>query len=214
MEDKPTQGWAKELFKRSSFAAFGMVVAISSVIGFATVLHGALNPAPDPTATPSAVASVSETAGSTSGIIPAELTIPSLNINSNVEETGITAAGAMGTPTSFSTTAWYEYGPEPGQPGMALIDGHVNNGLGLAGVFVNLDQIKIGADIYIMDSSGNKLDFVVVSTSTVPYVGTISEITATQSTTQSQLVLITCEGNWVPSSRTYDHRIVVLAGLR
>ncbi len=146
------------------------------------------------------------------GIIPASLSIPSLSVFAPVQILGINVKGNIATPSSFSATGWYRYGPEPGDPGIALIDGHVNNGLGLAGVFLNLYTIKNGADIYISDKNKNKLHFVVSAVYKVPYTSHLDDILAGESE-KSQLAIVTCDGSWVENEKTYNQRIVVLAEL-
>jgi hypothetical protein len=217
-EEKEHEGQpARQLFSilSSCFVALVALVTVFAALSFGTILYHAVYSSPDQevSAASLALADATGSASAGPGIIPASLIIPSLNIDSQVDKVGITTSGSVGTPPSFTTTAWYEYGPKPGSPGMAIIDGHVNNGLGLAGVFLNLDTIKIGADIYVADTSGKELHFVVTGTSTADYNGHLDDVTANQ-TSAPQLVLITCEGKWIPSSRTYDKRIVVLADLK
>ena len=143
---------------------------------------------------------------------PARLIISSLNINAAVQDVGVNAAGNMGVPNNFTDVAWYKAGPEPGAPGSAVIDGHVDNGLGLDGVFKHLADIKVGDEIEVDSASGAKLHFAVSNISEYPYheVPTVNIFTTSGPPT---LTLITCEGVWVQSDKTYDHRLVVTATL-
>jgi hypothetical protein len=148
----------------------------------------------------------------TTPLTPVRLTILSLGVGAAVEAVGVKEGGAMANPSSFTTTGWYKYGARPGEAGNAVIAGHVNNGLGLSGVFARLPEIAIGATITVTDNSGRTLNYVVVektqySTTEAP----LQEIFSI--TGPSQLVLITCEGDWIPASRSYDKRLVVLARL-
>lgn len=143
---------------------------------------------------------------------PNRLIIQSLGINANVQETGITRNGNMGIPTNFTDVAWYKYGPAPGQPGSAVLDGHVDNGLSLPGVFKRLDAIKTGDDIYVRDNSGLEKHFVVSDVQYFDYMQVPSETIFAKSG-DPKLVLITCTGNWVKGARTYDKRLVVTAKL-
>ncbi|MBU6231993.1 MAG: class F sortase [Patescibacteria group bacterium] len=144
---------------------------------------------------------------------PRRLIIPSLGIDANVQQVGVTPAGKMGTPDNFTDTAWYKYGPAPGQLGDAVIDGHVDNGLSLPGVFKHLDSIAIGSDIYVVDQTGRRIHFVVTATSSYPYTDFPGSAVFTDAGT-SRLTLITCVGSWVGKDRTYDHRLAVTAELR
>lgn len=144
---------------------------------------------------------------------PERLQIPSLNVNALVQQTGLTKSGAMGVPTNFTDVAWYKYGPVPGQLGSAVIDGHVDNGLSLAGVFKHLGDIQKGADLYIVTKKGQTLHFVVTDIETYPYKSapTAQIFTAAD---RPRLNLITCEGHWVKGDKTYDERLVIYTELR
>lgn len=143
---------------------------------------------------------------------PSRLQIPSLQIDANVQHVGIAKSGAMAVPNNFTDAAWYKYGALPGQEGTAVMDGHVDNGLSLAGVFKHLDSIQMGSDIYIVTASGQKLHYVVSDIQLYPYQAVpMSNILTTSG--PARLALITCDGAWVQGNRTYDHRLVVYATL-
>lgn len=145
-------------------------------------------------------------------LTPARLRVPSIGVDAAVEAVGVKEGGAMATPSGFATTGWYKYGALPGEAGNAVIAGHVNNGLGLSGVFARLPEIAIGATITVADRSGRALNYVVVEKS--QYATNEAPLQDIFSITgPSGLVLITCEGDWIPKERSYDKRLVVLARL-
>ncbi len=146
------------------------------------------------------------------GEYPVRLRIPSIAVNAKVQQAGLTKTGAMCTPTNFTDVSWYKYGPAPGQLGSAVIDGHVDNGLGLAGVFKNLDKISVGDDIYVDTGSSTSLHFLVEDIESYPYKQVPTEQIFDRNDT-ARLNLITCEGTWVAKDRTYDGRLVVYAVL-
>ena len=142
-------------------------------------------------------------------IVPARLKIPSLGVNAKVESVGIKDDGAMATPSNFDNVAWYSLGAKPGAQGSAVIAGHVNNALLKSGVFERLSQIKNGDYITVEDSAGKALVYKVSSVEEYqPDAPTDALFAATG---PSRLVLITCDGEWVPSARSYDKRLVVIA---
>jgi sortase A len=143
---------------------------------------------------------------------PSRLIIPTLSINAAVQDTTITKRGTMGTPTNFTDVAWYEYGALPGDPGEAVIDGHVDNGLGLSGVFKELGNIQKGTDIFILEHGGTKLHFVVTDVSSYDYKSVPME-KILYAGRLPRLALITCEGTWISGEKTYDERVVVTARL-
>jgi sortase A len=143
---------------------------------------------------------------------PSRLTIPTLNIDANVQHVGIAASGNLAVPNNFTDVAWYRNGALPGQDGTAVMDGHVDNGLSLAGVFKHLDSIQKGTDIYVVTGDGTKLHYEVSDIELYPY----QDVPMADIVTKSgppRLALITCDGAWVQGQRTYDHRLVVYANL-
>lgn len=145
------------------------------------------------------------------GIGPLRLRVPSLGIDANVQHVGLGKSGNMAVPTNYSDVGWYRAGSRPGQVGSAVFDGHVDNGFGLAGVFTKLDTIKPGAEV-LVDYASSTVRFVVTRVESydkdaVP----TNEIFST--TGRPGLVLITCEGDWLESQKTYDRRLVVYASI-
>lgn len=149
-------------------------------------------------------------ATSSPGVVtPARLKIPSLGVNAAVEAVGQKADGTMGTPQDFDNVAWYAPGAKPGAPGSAVFAGHVNNALMKAGVFENLSKIKKGDYVTVEDSSGRSKVYRVSSVE--EYAANAPTETLFATSGPSRVVLITCDGDWVPSARTFDKRLVVVA---
>jgi LPXTG-site transpeptidase (sortase) family protein len=145
-------------------------------------------------------------------ITPAHLSIPSLGVDAVVEQVGVKDDGSMQNPSSFATVGWYKYGAKPGAVGHAVFAGHVNNALGLDGVFAHLFEVNIGDKIVVTDQNGSTLTYAVESKTQYDSQNAprdeIFKVTG-----PSELVLITCEGDWIPSARSYNKRLVVLARL-
>ncbi len=143
---------------------------------------------------------------------PQTLKIPKLEISTDVQYVGINAKGNMGVPSNYSDVAWYKYGTVPGQIGSAVVDGHVDNGLGLPGVFKRLSELEKGDDVYVVTKAGRTLHFVVLSKALynykeVPVDRLFNAIDA------AYLNLVTCEGSWIKNEKTYDQRLVVYTRL-
>lgn len=190
----------------------GTIVLVAGIIFARTVVLAVFyypeggNPNQAPTSTPAVAFSTASSSP------PVRLIIPSLNVNAAVQYVGVNDQGNMRAPTNFTDVAWYEYGPAPGEIGSAVIDGHVDNGLGLDGVFKHLDSLAVGDDIYVMARNGSQLHFVVSDVELYPYTSVPSGLVFGQ-TDAARLNLITCDGAWVAGQRTYDHRLVVFAKL-
>lgn len=185
-----------------------LVIVVAGGVFASTLIHATLY-APDsvdsitvPTTTAPATA---DTASE-----PKQLLIPSLSINAHVQHVGVNAKGMMAVPSNFTDVAWYKYGTVPGKLGSAVIDGHVDNGLALAGVFKHLGDIKVGDDMYVVTTAGAKLHFVVKDIEQYPYTeGPTEKIF--NANDAAHLNLITCTGTWVKGGHTYNERLVVYA---
>ena len=144
---------------------------------------------------------------------PARLSIPAIGIDAAIQKVGLTAKGAIASPTNFTDAGWYKFSTLPGKQGSAILDGHVDNGLGLSGIFKHLSDVQKGEDIYVTTGNGTKLDFVVTSVDSYDYQHVPLE-TIMQLDDSARISLITCEGSWVSDQRTYNERLVVSAVLR
>lgn len=140
--------------------------------------------------------------------LPARLQIPALAIDAHVQQVGMNAKGDMKVPSNFKDVGWYRYGTIPGQLGSAVIDGHVDNGLSLGGVFRRLGDIKVGDDVYVVTQDGTRLHFVVRGIETYPYSDAPTE-RIFGADDAARLNLITCAGTWIRGKQTYADRLVV-----
>ncbi len=150
-------------------------------------------------------------ATSTAGaIVPARLKVPSLGIDAAVEQVGLKGDGSMGTPQDFDDVAWYAPGGKPGAEGNTVFAGHVNNGRTTAGVFTHLSKLKAGDYITVADAARRSVVYRVSDIAKYPAdEAPPAELFTTDG--PSKLVLITCEGDWVPAERTFSNRLVVFA---
>ncbi len=152
-------------------------------------------------------------ASSTAPALPLRLLIPHIGVDAAVQHVGIGKTGNMAVPNNFTDVGWYRYGPIPGEAGSAVIDGHVDNGFGLPGVFKHLSQVVVGDDIYVETQDGGRLHFTVTDIEAYPHDAAPTGLIFSRNG-PARLVLITCEGTWVPGEKTYDHRLVIFAMLR
>lgn len=147
----------------------------------------------------------------TETLTPTRLSIPSLDVDASVEALGLNASGNMAAPTTYYTVAWYKDGPKPGEAGNTVIAGHLDNSLGLAGVFYKLDQLQFGDTIVVRGEEGEARYAVRSMTVYDAENAPNEEIFATEG--PSRLVLITCDGAWREGTRSYDKRLIVVAEL-
>lgn len=161
---------------------------------------------------PSVLDSFSHSPATTTPITPATLTIPAIGVKAAVEHVGKKADGTMQTPTKFGDVAWYSLGAKPGAEGNAVIAGHVNNALTKTGVFEHLSNLKIGDTVVVSDASGKELTYFVSKLATYPATDAPAK-SIFSGEGPSQLVLITCGGDWLPTVRSFSKRFVVYARL-
>jgi sortase (surface protein transpeptidase) len=74
---------------------------------------------------------------------PTRVTIPSIGVDASLVSVGLQGNGAMETP-SFGQAGWYRPGPRPGEPGPAVIVGHVDSAGGGPDVFGRLLELRPG----------------------------------------------------------------------
>jgi len=179
------------------------------IIVFCVTLSNAVYRSLQPEEVEGAISSALTTSTSTA---PAKLIIPSLSINANVQHVGIAHSGAIGIPQKFADVGWYKYGPVPGAPGNAIIDGHFDNAIGLPGVFNHLDRLALGDQIHVVSASGRTISFTVTKIESLSY-NSSSTADIFRSSGTPGLVLITCSGAWEQSIRKYSKRLIIYSTL-
>ena len=142
--------------------------------------------------------------------LPTRLKIPSIRVNAVIRSVGLTVDGSMGVPKIPRETAWYMHGPKPGEPGSAVIAGHVNWLYGATAVFARLKSLRPGDIMTVQDDRGLSTSFVVRETRIF---GPTEDATSVFRSTdgKSHLNLITCGGIWDRVTRMYSKRLVVFA---
>jgi LPXTG-site transpeptidase (sortase) family protein len=142
---------------------------------------------------------------------PVRLLIPSINVDAQIEQVGITGNDEMEVPGDPSNVGWYYLGSRPGENGSAVIDGHLNRTDGRKGVFTDLEKLKLGDEVYVEDNHGDTFTYIVrKSRSYNP--GVVEEVFVVNDS--PHLNLITCEGKWDKDKNSYTKRLVVFADIK
>ncbi len=97
---------------------------------------------------------------------PAHLSIPELDVHADIERVGSTATGTIEVP-QVGVAGWFDEGPRPGEPGRAVVIGHLDSQNG-PGLFALLPGVKTGADISVTDAAGAVHRFQVIGKAQVP----------------------------------------------
>ncbi|HSX01746.1 MAG TPA: class F sortase [Candidatus Saccharimonadia bacterium] len=143
--------------------------------------------------------------------VPDRLVIPALHIDAPIVPAGLTADGEMQAPVGVDGTTWYQGGSRPGQPGNAVVAGHLTLG-GSPGVFSQLRQLRPGDDVQTIDGQRIRYHFIVRSLQDYrPQAAPLNQIFGTS--LASHLNLITCDGVWQPRAGQFSQRLVVFADL-
>ena len=140
--------------------------------------------------------------------LPVRLKIPTIGVDSAIEDALITADGRMDVPEGSKNVAWFALGPHPGQEGSAVIGGHFGISNGVPFVFYDLDKMKVGDKVYVVDDRDDTLTFVVRSISSFDRNADATTV-FTSDDGLAHLNLITCEGIWNQINDTYPQRLVV-----
>ncbi len=159
---------------------------------------------------PERTASWQRTAGQQIASIPVRILIPAIELSASIEQVAVVADGSMDVPSLPMNTAWYKFGPHPGEIGSAVIAGHVNWENSAPAVFTNLHKLNPGDKITIQDDQGQIIPFVVRESRTYNATADASDIFVSQDG-QSHLNLITCKGNWNQVTQSFTERLVVFA---
>ena len=140
---------------------------------------------------------------------PVRLVIPSIDVDADILHLGLAEDGSIGAPPTPSDVAWFNLGPKPGTPGSSIITGHFGPWrIGVGSVFDKLHKLKEGDKVYVKDGEGNLLSFTVQGSRTYNPQDPAPEIFHKEDD-NSYLNLITCNGDWVESKKTYTERLVI-----
>lgn len=142
--------------------------------------------------------------------LPIRLKIPRINLDSTVEPVGFTSDGAMDVPKYQEDVAWFNLGQRPGEVGNAVINGHYGWKSKKPSAFDNLYKLRVGDKIFVEDDKGVIISFVVRESRRYDQSSSAPDVFVSKDG-KSHLNLITCEGQWDKTSKSYPNRLVVFA---
>jgi sortase (surface protein transpeptidase) len=139
---------------------------------------------------------------------PVQLLIPFIDVHRAVEKVGVDYDGVMQLPVNAWNAGWYEWGPVPGAPGDAVIEGH-SGYPGKPLIFGKLATLRLGDRIVVVLADGTHRLFLVVSMRSVP-AGSAPPGLASFSGAP-RLTLITCTGQFDKKTYQSSERLLVEA---
>ncbi len=141
--------------------------------------------------------------------VPVQLSIPDLEVDGPVIPAGVNSENELDVPPDARTLVWYRHGPSPGEPGSAVIAGHLN-WQGVTGLFADLASTPIGATVTVTYDDGSQRAFTVTSVELVPKPDvSVNGVFARDG--ERVLRLVTCGGEFDDSVNSYRSNVVVTA---
>lgn len=147
------------------------------------------------------------------GLRPTEVRIPEIDAESSLISVAIDKTGAIDVPSVEQPmqAAWYQLSPVPGEPGPAILLGHVD-GNRKPGIFYRLHELEPGDEIQVDRSDGGTLKFVVSRKDQVPK-DEFPTDAVYGNTDEPELRVITCGGVFDDAEHSYEDNIVIYAQL-
>jgi sortase (surface protein transpeptidase) len=140
---------------------------------------------------------------------PRRIRIPAIGVSARVISLERAPDRTMETPENFANTGWYGPGSEPGERGPAVIAGHIDSTSGPA-VFYRLRELKRGNLIRIARADGSVVRFRVEGLERWPKAAFPTRRVFGR-TRLAALRLVTCSGNFDPSTGHYVDNTIVYA---
>jgi hypothetical protein len=140
---------------------------------------------------------------------PVMVSIPDLGVEGPVIPAGVNTENELDVPPDARTLVWYRHGPSPGEPGSAVIAGHLN-WQGVSGLFANLASTPVGAPVIVTYDDGLQRTFTVTTVELVPKPEvSVNGVFARDG--ERVLRLVTCGGEFDDSVHSYRSNVVVTA---
>jgi sortase (surface protein transpeptidase) len=144
---------------------------------------------------------------------PIRIRISAIDVDAPVGTVRLDAHGVLETPQDWQVAAWYADGTPPGEPGPAVIVGHVDASDGRGGakaaVFYRLRELRVG-DVVEVQRGGRWVEFQVVAVREYPK-NRFPTADVYGPTPDPQLRLITCGGDFDDRTGHHVDNLVVYA---
>jgi hypothetical protein len=144
-------------------------------------------------------------------IPPVRLRIPAIDVVARTIGLGLNPDRTVEVPSLPMDSGWYRFGPAPGQPGSAVILGHVDSPAGPA-VFADLRHLRRGDLVHVEGADGSTSTFGVRRVATYPNESFPANEVYAAPGRVSALNLVTCGGEYDAESG-YQANVVVFTEL-
>jgi sortase (surface protein transpeptidase) len=143
--------------------------------------------------------------------VPVRVEIPKIGVASSLDRLGQAPDKTVQEPTQWAVAGWYAPGTRPGDPGSAVILGHVDSKRGPA-VFYRLRELRRGDQIKIARTDGSSVRFIVQRTEQYPKDRFPTDAVYYPTLTPA-LRLVTCGGDFDATAGHYRSNVIVFATL-
>jgi sortase (surface protein transpeptidase) len=147
--------------------------------------------------------------------VPVRLEIPSIGVDTGLMELGREPDGTVEVPKGphqWDMAGWYAEGTRPGDPGSAVILGHVDSRRDGPAVFYRLRELRPGDQITVTRADGSTVGFTVERTEQYPKTRFPTDDVYYPTLTPG-LRLVTCGGSFDPAAGHYRSNVIVFARL-
>ncbi|MDG6102708.1 class F sortase [Dactylosporangium aurantiacum] len=148
--------------------------------------------------------------GGAAGAPPTRLRIAALGVDTGLERLAVDGTGQLQSPKVYEEAGWFAAGTAPGDPGPAVLAGHVDSRTGPA-VFYKLHELDAGDRIEVQ-RGGVWLTFTVTAREHYAKARFPSD-RVYGPTPLPELRLITCGGDFDAARHSYRDNVVVYAVL-
>jgi hypothetical protein len=149
--------------------------------------------------------------------VPVRLEIPSIGVDTRLQRLGKVQDGTVAVPGGrhkWEEAGWYagKGGTRPGDPGSAVLLGHVDSERDGPAVFYRLRELRRGDQIKVVRADGSTVRFAVERTE--QYLKTrFPTDDVYYPTLTPMLRLVTCGGSFDPAAGSYRSNVIVFARL-
>jgi hypothetical protein len=147
---------------------------------------------------------------------PVRLRIPAIGVDTGLQRLGQAPDGTVEVPKGprqWDMAGWYADGTRPGDPGSAVMLGHVDSRTDGPAVFFRLRDLRRGDEIKVVRADGSTVRFAVDRTEQFPK-SRFPTDAVYYPTLTPELRLVTCGGSFDTTAGHYRSNVIVFATLR
>jgi sortase (surface protein transpeptidase) len=143
---------------------------------------------------------------------PVRVRIPSIGVTANIISVGLNAKGEVAVPSLATPmlAGWYDRGAAPGQPGAAVLLGHVDSAATGPAVFYKLGDLRPGDLVYVTRKDNRTVVFEVTSVALYSQSSFPASLVYGP-TPNPTLRLVTCGGDFDSHTHHYVDRTIAFA---